>query len=316
MILYFLGVSMFGYVRVHKPELKVKEYELYRSAYCGLCRSMGKCTGQCSRMTLSYDFAFLALVRMTLLSESISIGKKRCIAHPLHKKTYVKNNPSLEFCSGAAAILNYHKVKDDIADEKGFKKLRSVLILPFVSHSRRKALKQGLSELDKMVSEGLSALSVIEKEKRCSVDEPAAVFGRILGDIMSYGLSDADRRVAYSLGVAVGKWIYIADALDDWSEDAKKGSYNPFILLYGSDAPSEEELSRIKAALTNELFAAEAAVDLIEFGDEGIKNIILNILYLGMPEKTDGLKFGDNGKNKKSSKNAKKTEAEQGAQTV
>ena len=57
---------MFGYIRPHTPELRVREYEYYKAVYCGLCRSMGKCTGQCSRMTLSYDFAFLSLVRMAL----------------------------------------------------------------------------------------------------------------------------------------------------------------------------------------------------------------------------------------------------------
>ena len=31
---------MFGYVRPYKPELKVKEYELFRAAYCGLCWSL------------------------------------------------------------------------------------------------------------------------------------------------------------------------------------------------------------------------------------------------------------------------------------
>ena len=28
---------MFGYVRPYKPELKVREYEMFRAAYCGLC---------------------------------------------------------------------------------------------------------------------------------------------------------------------------------------------------------------------------------------------------------------------------------------
>ena len=86
---------MFGYVRAYKPELKVKEYELYRASYCGLCRSMGKCTGQCSRMTLSYDFAFLAIFRFALLGGELSFDKKRCLAHPFEKRAYVKDNPTL-----------------------------------------------------------------------------------------------------------------------------------------------------------------------------------------------------------------------------
>ena len=51
---------MFGYVTVYKPELKVKEYEAYKGVYCTLCKRLGKDYGFLSRLTLSYDFTFLA----------------------------------------------------------------------------------------------------------------------------------------------------------------------------------------------------------------------------------------------------------------
>ena len=47
---------MFGYIKPHSPELKVREDAYYRGVYCGLCRAMGRCTGCLSRFTLSYDF--------------------------------------------------------------------------------------------------------------------------------------------------------------------------------------------------------------------------------------------------------------------
>ena len=50
---------MFGYIRTDTPELRVRENEYYKAVYCGMCRAQGKCTGQCSRMTLSYDMVFL-----------------------------------------------------------------------------------------------------------------------------------------------------------------------------------------------------------------------------------------------------------------
>ena len=293
---------MFGYVRVSKPELKVKEYELYQATYCGLCRSMGKCTGQCSRMTLSYDFAFLALVRLSFSPESVEFGMKRCMAHPLKKKQYMKHNQALEYCAKAAALLNYHKIADDLADEKGKEKLRAIMVKPFVKKARKKALKKGLSDLDIKISEGLRALSALEGEKRISVNEPAEIFGRILGDIMSGGLEGSDARVAYSLGLAVGKWIYIADALDDWEDDAERKRYNPFVLLYGKAAPDKNDLEGIKIALKNELVSAEAAMDLMEFESQSIKNIISNILYLGLPERINSIKFGEDKKKKRKAK--------------
>ena len=56
---------MFGYVVVDKPSLRIREYDYYRATYCGLCHTMGKCTGCLSRMTLSYDVAFFVLIRET-----------------------------------------------------------------------------------------------------------------------------------------------------------------------------------------------------------------------------------------------------------
>ncbi len=295
---------MFGYVRVMSPELKVKEYEFYRGTYCGLCRSMGKCTGQCSRMTLSYDFAFLALVRLSVSGESVSFGQKRCMAHPLKKRNYMKHNPVLAYCAGAAALLNYHKVMDDLSDEKGFKRLRALAFRPFAAHSRKKAIKAGLSSLDEQIAARLALLSETEHTALVSADIPAAVFGDLLADIMSFGLAGSNERLTAALGKAVGKWIYLADALDDWTEDAKKGRYNPFLLLYDGASPTEDTLAGIRNALKNELYEAEAALDLMPFENPEIKNLVLNILYLGMPARIEQIQ-ADSPKTCKSKKRMK-----------
>ena len=276
---------MFGYVKVRSGELKVKEYELYRGAYCGLCRSMGKCTGQCSRMTLSYDFAFLAMLRLCLGGvDKVEFKQRRCLAHPLKKRNVMERNEELDYCARAAAILGYHKIKDDIADERGFKKMRAYLTYPFVASWRKRALKSGLLPLDKKISDSLLRLSALETQKKPSVDEPAEIFGEILGAITSFGLDGSKARVAYELGMHVGKWIYIVDALDDAKDDQKKKRYNPFLLLYGGRLPQGEELTLISDALKAELCGAEAALDLMDTDKESVKNIIENILYLGMPD--------------------------------
>ena len=31
---------MFGYVTIHKEELKIKEYETYKGFYCGACQAL------------------------------------------------------------------------------------------------------------------------------------------------------------------------------------------------------------------------------------------------------------------------------------
>ena len=279
---------MFGYVRTMDAELKVKEHELYRATYCGLCRSMGKCTGQCSRMTLNYDFVFLALTRYAISPCKVSFRARRCLAHPFIKRSSMEQNEILDYCSAASAILNYQKVLDDLNDEKGLKKLRAALLFPFVSYSRKKAIKKdpALRQLDESISKKLESLSMIEKSEQIGVDIPAACFGDILGEIMSFGLDGTDARIAFELGKHVGAWIYVADALDDMREDSKKGRYNPLLKLYGGRIPNGDELSLIYDATKNKLFAAESAFDLIDTDDEGIKNILSNILYIGIPKRT------------------------------
>ena len=282
---------MFGYVRTMDAELKVKELELYKATYCGLCRSMGKCTGQCSRMTLNYDFVFLALTRYAISPCKVTFKARRCLAHPFKKRDSMEQNEILEFCSQASAILNYQKILDDIHDERGAKKLAALMLRPFVAHSRKKAIKKNpaLRELDTSISAKLKKLDEIEKSDTVSVDLPAAAFGDILGEIMSFGYQGSDKLVAYELGKHVGAWIYVADALDDMREDAKKGRYNPILKLYGGNIPNQDELSGIYDATKNKLFSASAAFDLIDINDDGIKNILSNILYIGIPTKTSNI---------------------------
>ncbi len=292
---------MFGYVKVNSAELRVKEYEFYRGTYCGLCCSMGKCTGQCSRMTLSYDFVFLALVRIAVSSTHTEFEQKRCLAHPLKKRNSMVRNEVLDYCSKAAAILNYQKVADDLKDEKGFKRLRAQLAFPFVSHSRKKAIKNdpSLAELDVAVARELEVLASIESDAESGVDAPADSFGRLLGEIMSFGLEGSARRITYEIGKGVGGWIYIADAIDDIRDDSKKGRYNPILKLYNARIPDERELEMISDAVKNRLFGAESAFDLLSAESETVNNILANVLFWGIPDTTDKIIKSHNDKEDK-----------------
>lgn len=53
---------MFGYVRPVLDRLDKEQRETYQSAYCGLCHALGERHGWLARLTLQYDFTFLAIV--------------------------------------------------------------------------------------------------------------------------------------------------------------------------------------------------------------------------------------------------------------
>ena len=275
---------MFGYVRTDKPELRLREYEYYRGVYCGLCRALGKCGGQCAKMTLSYDFAFMALVRMAIEESSPKFKARRCAVHPMKKRPMAEVNGTLEFCASASLLLSYHKIKDDINDEKGGKKFFALVVKPVLGAMKRKPSKQ-YGKLEAKLEAGLFALGEYEKSaQEQSLDIPAEMFGALLSDIMSYGLSGNSAKIAAKIGKHIGKWIYMIDAADDYKEDVQKNRFNPIAKICGKDGIPESYGEGLEFALTHELMDAEKAFDLIDYPNRDIKEVIMNIIYLGMPQ--------------------------------
>ena len=84
---------MFGYVRPYRPELKCKDFDLYRATYCGLCRCLRRRYGLIAPMFLNFDFTFLALV-LWEGEERWEPCQGRCHANPLVKKTMCVQSPA------------------------------------------------------------------------------------------------------------------------------------------------------------------------------------------------------------------------------
>lgn len=264
---------MFGYVKPFIPELKVKEHELYKAMYCGLCNAMGEHICNSNRMTLSYDILFLALVRCGISNETIHIEGRRCIAHPLKKRNHAFTPEALKYCARVSAVLTYYNIEDDVRDNKGFAALKNRALMPMAAKYLKKA---DMPELSKIASSLLRELCDIENEDR-GADVAAECFGRLLGEFFAYDIKDPHKaRLSYEIGFHVGKWIYIADATDDFEKDRKKGNYNPFL--------SFEVLPKdmIDTTLTLERKAATEALDRLEIGNQPLASIIKNILTLGM----------------------------------
>lgn len=268
---------MFGYVKAMREDLTVRQDTLYRAAYCGLCKEMGRCTGQCSRLSLSYDMVFLYLVRTAICGMSPEQKKGRCLLHPFRSRPVVQSDEELKYAARVSALLTYGKVCDDLSDEKGAKRFAKLLAKPVFKSAKRRAK---LDELYAKIEEKLNELSDIEAKRVESVDAPAEVFGKLLGDVFAFGFEGGDATLAREIGFRTGRWIYAVDAADDIDDDQKSGSYNPFLLLYGGNLDESQRLYA-EMAMKYDLSALSAAVDLID-ESESVK-VIKNIIYLGMP---------------------------------
>ena len=57
---------MFGYIVMNKPEIKFKDFDLYRSFYCGLCRELKSKYGISGQISLTYDMTFVVILLSAL----------------------------------------------------------------------------------------------------------------------------------------------------------------------------------------------------------------------------------------------------------
>ena len=268
---------MFGYIKPSTPELRVRDNELYKAFYCGLCRTMGLKICKSARFTLSYDIVFLALVRAFASDESITVKSRRCIAHPFKKRPMAECANALPYSAAVSAILAYHNLLDDINDENGFKLFVKKALLPAIRRHRNKAF---MASLDSEIAVLLKQLYELEASDTPSAEACADKFGKVLSLVFAYNFGDTvTERILCDIGYHIGRWIYLIDAIDDHKEDKKSGKFNPFANY--DQLPAES----LEVALNLELEAAKRSLDLLESENKAIFNIIENIIYIGMPDR-------------------------------
>lgn len=272
---------MFGYIRASKPEMRVKEFEMYKAVYCSLCKELGKSYGILARMTLSYDFTFLALLNMSLNDTPQCIIRKSCVFNPFKKCNYCSKTEDLELPSAAAMIMLYYKLKDNVADEKGLKKLSYSLLLPIFSGAHKKAMKK-YPEIEEIVFDYISEQNKLEREECREIDRISDPTAKALAKILML-LSDnqTEKRVLERLGYCLGRYIYILDAACDLDDDIKNNSYN--VLKYDYNRENKEYFS--KRVIPQLYFCINEAANAFELLDiKKYKTILGNIIYLGLEE--------------------------------
>ncbi|MBE6899520.1 MAG: hypothetical protein E7479_02490 [Ruminococcaceae bacterium] len=268
---------MFGYIKPFRPELKIREAEDYKAVYCGLCKELGRSYGIFARMTLSYDFAFMAMLFMSLDKNSCpSFEKCSCIAHPFKKQCRCLGNRAISLSARAAMILTYYKLKDDLSDKGFFKKIAAAVLFPFAASARKKALSFGEEAIfiDSAAAEMIAEQRVLEERKTPLPDEAAEPTAKFLSRIITLGGNSENERILERFGYLLGRYIYLCDALDDLEDDIKKENYNPFI--FGG----EKAVLEAKSALfltTAELFDDLELLELDKYSE-----IVENTIDLGL----------------------------------
>ena len=295
---------MFGYVRTDLPYLYIKDDRLYKAMYCGVCKGIAQVAGHSARMGLSYDVTFLSVIMHNILGEDVKIEKQHCLTHCIRTKDMAEVDELTRQLGALNTLLVYYKYTDDIMDG---------------DHGRGKRLwfKQGFKRVCKkypqiaqIVKENLARQEEVEKSKTDSLDRAADSTAEMLAAFSDYALGEKATKATRNLFYALGKWIYLIDALDDYDKDVKKGAYNPFHIAYGAKSKAallaEDTGEDVRYAFQALFFDIRECLSQITFRFN--RDLQDNILLRGLPNVTKQVMEKCNCKGKKGCKRDKNSQ--------
>ncbi len=261
---------MFGYVIINKGDMKFKEFDMYHSYYCGLCRMLKKKYGFQGQLTLTYDMTFAVMLLSSLYEPQVTEKTVNCVAHPFEKHQ-TRQTIYTEYGADMNILLSYYNCMDDWEDEK---KLTKRAYAGLLKKGYRRVYAD-YPEKARQIDTLLRELSKEEEKQSADIDRMAGLFGGIMSEIMTPHADEWEETLR-NMGFYLGKYIYLLDAYEDVFEDRKKGRYNP-LAAKCEDPDFEEEIRTILTMMMAECsreFEKLPILDNIE--------IMRNIIYSGV----------------------------------
>ena len=260
---------MFGYVTASYKELSKDQQKRYNAVYCGICREIRKQSGQLARLGLSYDMAFLALLLMSLYEPEEEGGERACALHPLRPKAWV-DNLYIRYAADMNVALAYYNFLDDWADDGN--RFAHQMAKACEPHLRR--IRERYPRQCDAIRDSVESLSRLEKQNCPNPDEAASAFGRLMAQLLIFE-EDHWAVSLRQMGDALGRFIYLLDAMVDYDRDQKKGKYNPFLAM-----GAEKDTKKWEEYLVLTMGRCTDAYERLPLVQD--KEILDNILYSGV----------------------------------
>ena len=254
--------------------MKFKDYDMYKGVYCSLCKELGRRYGLLSRLTLSYDFTFFAMVRMAVRTGCVSFKNSRCTFNPAKKCLDCgRGQEDIAYTADISMILFYFKLLDNIADSGFFKKLLCYLVLPYAKHVFRKAKVRRPAAAE--IAEKQMYRQAEAEKRNAGLDEAADPSAAMLAELLIGDIECENKDALRQFGYMVGRWVYITDAADDCEDDIKDGSFNPLKKRFDSENFTEYCAEMLNLTM-GEAINSYKKLKIYRFDD-----ILKNILYDG-----------------------------------
>ncbi len=275
---------MFGYIQPDTPYLFIKDENLYKALYCGLCKSIGAGCGQRARTSLTYDMAFVSALVHNIRREDVNIKKERCALHIFKRRPMASCDGTSVLIGCINTVLTYYKLCDDKADGD-----RKGIFRHFYKRGLKRAYRKH-PQVVEIISGHMREQAKLEKDGCTVIDMACEPTAEMMRKLSVYALGEFSTADTEGLFYDLGKWVYLADALDDYDKDVKKKRYNVLALSFGQSSKAEavaenrEELNFLFDSLFADMRARLCKIN-FRFNHDLTDNIILR----GIPLKTRSL---------------------------
>jgi hypothetical protein len=259
---------MFGYIKIAKDELRVRELKNYKNFYCGLCKQIANYS-QFSRIMLSYDMVFFSL-----LIEATSPPDTKMCKHTLFRHCRKAcGDEKLKYIAAISVILQYYKLQNDYFD--GEKKKKYML---HAIHNGYKRASSDFPNIEVRIKTAMDELYSLEKNNCSIFMDLETCFSSIFFDFFAnYETMDEYKEIRGRLAYHVAAWVYWFDMYMDIDKDRASGDFNA-ILLQEDVAEGQQW---VWTRLLYHLESAEKMLNLLPYNDN--TPILYNIVTLGMP---------------------------------
>lgn len=272
---------MFGYIRIHEQELRVREVSLYRSYYCGLCEDLFETYGRAGQLTLSYDTTFLGFLLSCLYEPSDERRTQTvCLTHPFQKHP-MRRSRYTQYAADMTILLAFYSGRDNWQDER---RIRG-LALSGILHGAFKKASARHPEKAAAIKDCLDRLHEIENRTgsfgdSSPADQAGSCFGALMAELFVYE-KDIWEESLRRMGFFLGKYIYLLDAYDDLDRDASSGSFNPLLpVLARMEERGEDFDGYVRDLLTMCMASCCRAFEALPILEN--VDILRNILYAGV----------------------------------
>ena len=260
---------MFGYIIADQSQLEQAAKDRYKGCYCGLCAALKNEHGFFGRMALTYDMTFLVLLLSSMYEAQETSRMETCALHPV-RKHFCWETEFTAYAADMNVALAYHNCRDDFEDDGSVVGFWESEFLAKQYQSVHERWPRQCEAIERCLRE----LSVLEKADAQLPDTAAACFGELMGALFT-----TDRAFDVWLrpfGEALGRFIYLMDAVMDLEDDVKKGRYNPLKSLRESGYTEQD----FHTVLTTQIGAVADTFERLPLLQDA--DLLRNILYSGV----------------------------------